>query len=105
MTPPELLIGQEEKKDPTQPVSPWQAFQKFCDEYLGSSGKNGPVKVFDHTWPKILSQMHAKVWGPFMPLDPIFIAHLQIVFFLRPHSISHLKVALNCVGVRWGYDT
>ena len=35
VTPPELLIGQEEeKKDQTQPVSPWQAFQKFCDEYL-----------------------------------------------------------------------
>ena len=34
VTPPELLIGQEEKKYQTKPVSPWQAFQKFCDEYL-----------------------------------------------------------------------
>ena len=33
MTPPELLIGQEEKSQ-TQSVSPWQAFQNFCDEYL-----------------------------------------------------------------------
>jgi hypothetical protein len=35
VTPPELLIGQDEdKKNQTQPVSPWQAFQKFCDEFL-----------------------------------------------------------------------
>ena len=34
VTSPELLIGQEEKKDQTQPVSPWQAFQKFYDEFL-----------------------------------------------------------------------
>ena len=35
VTPPELLIGQKTiKKSQTQPVSPWQAFQKFCDEFL-----------------------------------------------------------------------
>ena len=35
VTPPELLIGQEEEKSQThQSVSPWQAFLNFCDEYL-----------------------------------------------------------------------
>ena len=32
VTPPELLVGQEGKKSQTKPVSPWQAFQEFCDD-------------------------------------------------------------------------
>ena len=33
-------------------------------------------RIFDHRryrWPKTLSQMHMKIWGPFMPLDPLGI--------------------------------